>query len=111
MPNFHHNLMGIGPLCDHGCRVVFEQTKVPFFSKDSTNLLHGWCETTGSKLWRFSLCPVNHPTPPPDWSKGPTALNAHNLPSVVPKVSYGLGPDRPDTLPGLGEVPQNMTRR
>ena len=41
MPNFHHNLMGIGPLCDHRCRVVFGKTNVTIFSKDSTELLHG----------------------------------------------------------------------
>ena len=51
IPNFHHNLMGIGPLCDHGCRVVFGKTKVTIFSKDSTEMLRGWHETPGSKLW------------------------------------------------------------
>ena len=50
IPNFHHNLMGIGPLCDHRCRVFFEETKVTIFSKDITELLRGWRETTGSKL-------------------------------------------------------------
>ena len=50
MPNFHHNLMGIGPLCNHGCRVVFVQAKVTVFSKDSTELLRGWRETIGSIL-------------------------------------------------------------
>ena len=88
MPNFHHNMMGIGPLCYHGCRVVFEQTKVAIFSKDSTELLRGWRETTGFKLWRFSLRPGDHPSPPPDWSKGPTALNSHNLLSVGALVRY-----------------------
>ena len=88
MPNFHHDLMGIGPLCDHGCCVVFEQTKVTVFSKDSTELLRGWRETTGSKLWRFSLRPGDHPTPSPDWSNVPTALNAHDLPSVGALVRY-----------------------
>ena len=33
MPNLHHNLMGIGPLCDHGCRVLFEKTTVTVFPK------------------------------------------------------------------------------
>ena len=88
MPNLHHNLMGIGPLCYHGFRVVFEETKVTVYSKDSTELLRGWRETTGSKLWRFSLLPGDHPTPTPDWSKGPTALNAHDLPSVGALVCY-----------------------
>ena len=88
MPNFHHNLMKIGPLCNHGCRVVFEETKVTIFSKNSTELLRGWRETTGSKLWRFSLRPGDNPKPTPDWSKGPTALNAHDLPSVGALVRY-----------------------
>ena len=88
MPNFHHNLMGIGPLYDHRCHVVFEQAKVTVFSKDSTKLLRSWRETTGSKLWRFSLRPRNHSTPPPELSKGPAALNAHDLPSVGALVRY-----------------------
>ena len=88
MPNFHNNLMGIGPLCDHGCRIVFEKTKVTIFSKDSTELLRGWRETTGYKLWRFSPRPGDHPPTPPDWSKGPTSLNAHDLPSVGALVRY-----------------------
>ena len=25
IPQFHHNLMGIGTLCDHDCRVIFEK--------------------------------------------------------------------------------------
>ena len=51
-------------------------------------MLRGWRETTGSKLWRFSLRPGDHPIPPPDWSKVPTALNAHNLPSMGTLVRY-----------------------
>ena len=92
MPNFHHNLVGIGPLCEHRCRVFFEETKVTIFSKDITELLRGWRETTGSKLWRFSLRPVDHPSPPPDWSKGPTSLNAHDLPSVGVEGGESLAP-------------------
>ena len=80
--------MGIGPLCDHGCRVVFEKTKFTIFSNDSTELLCGWRETIVSKLWRFSLRPGDHPSPPPDLSKGPTAPNAHDLPSVGALICY-----------------------
>ena len=25
MPKFHHNLLRIGPLCSHGCRVLFQK--------------------------------------------------------------------------------------
>ena len=33
MPNSHNNLMGIGLLCDHGCRILFEKTSVTVFPK------------------------------------------------------------------------------
>ena len=31
IPNFHHNLMGIGKLCDHNYRVLFEKISVTVF--------------------------------------------------------------------------------
>ena len=87
MPNFHHNLLGIGPLCDKGCRVLFEETAVTVFSRQNTVLLHGYREPTGAKLWRFHLDP-NHQDSPPTWQTGPAALNAHDLPSVGALVRY-----------------------
>ena len=39
--SFHHSLMGIGPLCDHDCRVLFKKKAVTVFSKDVNNLLRG----------------------------------------------------------------------
>ena len=86
--NFHHNLMGIVPLCDHGCRVLFEKKYVTSFSKDGTIILRGWHEPSGAKLWRFSLRPEINPEVQQEWSSGPTALNAHDLPSVVALVRY-----------------------
>ena len=56
MPTFKHNLLGIGRLCNHGCTVLFDSNAVTVFSKDNKNiLLKGWRDTTGAKLWRFSL--------------------------------------------------------
>ena len=52
--------------------------------------LKGWRDTTGAKLWRFSLRPEDnpvsyvHPTPPTILA----SLNAHNLPSVGALVRY-----------------------
>ena len=88
MPNFHHNLMGIGPICDHGCRVLFEKISVTRFSKYDIIMLRGWCEPSGSKLWRFSLQPTDHPEVPPESSSGPAALTAYDLPSVGALVCY-----------------------
>ena len=56
MPTFQHNLLGIGKLCDHGCKFLFNSNAVTVFSKDNQGiLLKGWRDTTGAKLWRFSL--------------------------------------------------------
>ena len=39
-------------------------------------------------MWRFSLRPGDQPSPPLEWSKGPTALNAYDLPGVGALVRY-----------------------
>ena len=88
MTNFHHNLMGIVPLYDHGCCVLFEKTYVTVFTKGDTIILRRWREHFGAKLWRFSLCPKDHPAVPLEWSSGPTTLNTHELPSVGALVRY-----------------------
>ena len=41
MPNFHHNLMGIGKFCDHNCRVLFEKTSITVFSQYNYVILRG----------------------------------------------------------------------
>ena len=50
MPNFHHNLMDIGSLWNHDCRVLFKETAFTVFAKDNPILLRGQREPTGSKL-------------------------------------------------------------
>ena len=59
MPKFHHNLMDIGTLCDHGCRVLFKEKAVTVFSKENTILLKGYCENFDAKLWHLLLRPNN----------------------------------------------------
>ena len=80
--------MGIGPLCDHGCRVVCEKTSITVYSLDDDVLLHRRQEPKGAKLWRFVLRPKGHTSLPGDYSTRPTALNAYNLPSVAALVCY-----------------------
>ena len=80
-----------GSLCDHGCTVLFDSNAVTVYSKDHKNiLLKGWRDTTGAKLWRFSLRPKDNPVSSiqPDPPQTPTALNAHDLPSVGALVRY-----------------------
>ena len=91
MPTFQHNLIGIGKLCDHGCKVLFDSNVVTVFSKDNKNiLLKGWRDITGAKLWSFYLRPEDntvssiHPSTPTT----PAALNTHDPPSVGALVRY-----------------------
>ena len=61
------------------------------YSKDNKNiLLKVWRDTTGAKLWRFSLRPEDNPVSSiqPEPPLTPTALNAHDLPSVGALVRY-----------------------
>ena len=41
-PKFHNKLMGIGPLCDHDCQVVFKIKYVTVYLQDDKILLLGW---------------------------------------------------------------------
>ena len=86
MPQLHHNLMGIFPLCEHGCHKLFEETAVTVFSKYNTLLLKGYRETFGTKLWRLSLRPNN--TVLEKCPTAPVALNANDLSSVKTLVRY-----------------------
>ena len=91
MPTFQHNLPGIGKLCDHGCKFLFDSHAVTIFFKDNQGILiKGWQDTTGAKLWRFSLQPEDHPISSihPSDPAPPASLNAHDLPSVGPLVRY-----------------------
>ena len=86
MPNFHHNLMGIGKICDHNCKVLFLKTAVTVLSQNNVVILRGWRELTGTNLWSFSLLPQARPYIPTEWRSAPSALNSHDLPSIVALV-------------------------
>ena len=92
MPSFKHTLFGVGPLCNKGCRVLFEAESVTIFNKtDDSILLQGWREPTGAKLWRFSLRPddnTSHDSPPPASCVTPAACSVTDLPSVAALVHY-----------------------
>ena len=80
--------MGIGPLCDHGCRVLFEKKTVTVYSQDDDVLLRGWREPRGARLWKFALRPQGHTTLTAARTTGPVDMNAHNLTSVYTLVHY-----------------------
>ena len=86
MSQFHHNLMGVGPLCNHNCRVVFEKKYFTVYSQDDDVLIRGWRKPKGANLWRFALIPKGHTALSDDWSTGPASLNARCLSSVAALV-------------------------
>jgi hypothetical protein len=67
MPGFPHNLIGLAPLVDQGCQVIFAQTLVIAFDADNDSdnkaILIGWRETTGPRLWHWPFLP-QHPSAP-----------------------------------------------
>ena len=63
MPRFHQNLLGIGPLCDAGCRVLFDSNSVTIFSPAWKAILTGWREPQAPRLWRVNLRLTTSTTP------------------------------------------------
>ena len=57
MSGFRHNLIGVGPLCDADCTVIFTREAVIVRYQQGTAVLTGWCEASGSRLWRIDLQP------------------------------------------------------
>jgi hypothetical protein len=47
MPSFPHNLIGLAPLVDAGCQVIFTQMLAIAFDANNKAILIGWRETTG----------------------------------------------------------------
>ena len=88
MPHFHHNLMGIGPICEQDCQVVFEKKLVMIYSRDNYVLLSGWQESSGYKLCKFALCPKGQTALSEKLATGTSTLNAHNFTLVGALVWY-----------------------
>ena len=67
MPEFHENLVGIGPMCDAGYTVQFTADAVIISNKDAVPVITGWRKKTGPRLWRMTLQPAPEyaPTLPP----------------------------------------------
>ena len=55
MPGFHHNLIGVGPLCDADCTVKFMREAVIVQDTRGTPVLTGWRENLGPSLLRIAL--------------------------------------------------------
>ena len=90
MPTFTNTLIGIGPICDANCTVVFKKQGVAVISTEGKPILQGFIEKKLPRLWRLDLKPndrweqkyttTNH--------KRPESHSVYNLPSVEALVLY-----------------------
>ena len=55
MPSFTNTVIGVGPIYDEDCRVLFTKKDVVVISHEGKTILTRWRENTLPKLWRFSL--------------------------------------------------------
>ena len=55
MTSFPHTFIGLGPLPDQGCKIVFTKTSVTVYHPDGHPILAGWWDETGPRLWHFPL--------------------------------------------------------
>ena len=65
MPEFQETLLGLGPICDSGCTVLFSDTDVIVHDKGGKPILSGWRDTESARLWYFNLLPEEEELPPP----------------------------------------------
>ena len=59
MPYFTNTLIGVGPICDANCTVVFKKKDITVLSTEGNTILRCWKEKKLSRLWQFALKPNN----------------------------------------------------
>ena len=90
MPTFTSTLIGIRPICDANCTVVFKKQDVTVISPEGKNILQGWRENKLPRLWRFALKPNDRGEQKYTTTnqKGPEAHIVYDLPIVEALVRY-----------------------
>ena len=90
MPYFTDTLIGIGPICDADCTVVFTKKDVTVLSPERKTIIKGWREKKLTRLWRFDLKPteqlIKYYTTTIQTT--PAAHSAYDRPSIEPLVWY-----------------------
>ena len=90
MPTFKNTLIGVGPICDANCTVVFNKEDVTLLSPQGKPILQGWREYKLPRLWIFALSPdkIKERLYTTTSQKKPEANNVYDLPSVEALVRY-----------------------
>ena len=58
MPSFTNTLVGVGPICDADCTVVFTKQYVTVLSPKGKPILTGCRAKKLPRLWHFALKPI-----------------------------------------------------
>ena len=90
MTTLTNTLIGLGPIFDANCIVVFRKEDVTVLSPQVKPILQGWREDKLPRLWRFAVCPnerkeKRHTTTS---QKNPAANSVYDLPSVEALFLY-----------------------
>ena len=90
MPSFTNTLVGVGPICDADCTVIFTKQDVTIISPKGKPTLKGWIEKKLTILWSFDMKPTEellmHHTSKRQTT--PSAHSAYDLSSVESLVGY-----------------------
>ena len=84
MPAFTNTLIGVGPICDADCTVVFKKKDVTVLSPKGEPILQGWREEKLPRLWRVALNSNKNQKEPYTTTihNRPEASNVYDLPSM-----------------------------
>ena len=90
MPAFTNTLIGVGPIFDADCTVVFKKKDVTVISPKGEPILQGWREENLPRLWRVALGSNKIQKEPYTTTsqKIPEASNVYDLPSMEALVRY-----------------------
>ena len=93
IPEFQENLVGVGPMCDADCTVIFSKHTVTIYSPTGTPITIGWRETAVLSLWRMYI--MINPEYLPPLSSAPAApktplpaCSSYDLPRAEALVLY-----------------------
>ena len=89
IPSFTNTLIGIGPICDAYCKVLFTKKDVVVISLEGKTILTGRREKNLPKIWRFALKPNGQGKIDTATNLNtPAEHNAYDLPSLEALVRY-----------------------
>ena len=90
MPTFTNTLIGVGPICDANCTVVFKKQDVTIISPEGKPIIQGWREKKLPRLWSFTLKPNDRGIQKYTSTnqKMPKAHSAYDQPIIEALVRY-----------------------